>query len=317
MVLGEADSVFSSNVIDALIPRGIRDTAICRNAEAVQAALAQQIDLLLCDVDLPGLDFCALAQDIRHGRLGTNPFLVLIATARPSTPTDLGKVFASGVDYIVLKPMTADLVVRRLDGLTRSRKPFVVTEDFIGPSRRAKRRNDGSDDDVTPVPNTLRIKVLHNDRVALMPKLLEIGHQRLGKKRAETQIKAIGRLTQKLYKLHQQPAYRDNMVDWRIVLRLLADKSDAVAAAHKGAAADHAAEIAARIGVLARRWVGAKNRPPEVEVMLIAQLSDALAGAFANAADVPEIARQIAAMVDGFLTKEEGGEAADSGAEAG
>ena len=40
--------------------------------------------------------------------------------------------------------------------------------------------------------------------------------------------------------------------------------------------------------------------------MLIAQLSDALAGAFAQTADVPEIARQIAAVVDNFLTREAG-----------
>ena len=178
------------------------------------AALAQPVDLLLCDVDLPGLDFCAMAQDIRHGRLGNNPFTVLIATARPSTMIDLGKVFVLGIDYIVIKPMTADLVVRRVDGFTKNRKPFVVTEDFIGPNRRTKRRNDGSDDDITPVPNTLRVKVLHNDRVALMPKLLEAGLERLGKKKAEVQVKAIGRLTRRLYQLHQLPAYRDDMAEW-------------------------------------------------------------------------------------------------------
>lgn len=311
MVLGEPDAIFSGNIIDALSSRGIRDPAICRTVEALRASLAQPVDLLLCDVDLPGLDFCALAQDIRHGRLGNNPFTVLIATARPSTTTDLGKVFTAGVDYIVLKPMTADMVVRRVDGFTRGRKPFVVTEDFIGPSRRTKRRNDGSDDDVTPVPNTLRVKVLHNDRVALMPKLMEIGLQRLGKKKAETQVKAIGRLTQQLYKLHEQPPYRDEIGQWARVLTLLAEKSDVVVNAHKGAAStDHAAEIAARIAVLSRRWAGAKERPPDVEVMLIAQLSDALAGAFANDSDVPEIARQIAAVVDNFLTRE-GGEGED------
>ena len=316
MVLGEPDAIFSGNIIDALKPRGIRDPAVCRSAESLKGALANHVDLLLCDVDLPGLDFCGLAQDIRHARLGVNPFTVLIATARPSTSTDLGKVFASGIDYIVLKPMTADLVVRRVDGFTRGRKPFVVTEDFIGPSRRTKRRNDGSDDDLTPVPNTLRVKVLHNDRVALMPKLMEIGYQRLGKKKEETQVKSIARLTQRLYKLHEQPPYLDNMGEWRRVLLLLAEKSDLVVNAHKGVATtDHAAEIAARIALLSRRWADSKTRPPDIEVMLIAQLSDALAGAFAKAEDVPEIARQIAAVVDNFLTKEGGeGEEDEDGA---
>ena len=315
MVLGDPDPVFSSNVIDALIPRGLKDAQVCRSAEALRGALNQPIDLMLCDVDLPGLDFCAMAQDVRFGRLGSNPFTVLIATARPSTSTDLGKVFASGIDYIVLKPMAADQVVRRLDGFTRARKPFVVTDDFIGPSRRSKRRNDGSDDDVTPVPNTLRVKVLHNDRVALMPKLLEIGHQRLGKKKAETQVKAIDRLTQQLLKLHQLPPYRDKMEEWSRCLNLLAEKSDLVVAAHKGAeGTDHAAELAARVAMLSRRWTDAKERPPEIVVMLIVQLGDALTAAFANAGDVAQLARQIAAMVDGFLAKEgsAGGEAASA-----
>ena len=305
LVLGENDPIFSSNIIDALVPRGIRDAAVCRSAESLRGALAQPIDLLLCDVDLPGLDFCALAQDIRFGRIGANPFTVLIATARPSTATDLGKVFASGVDYIVLKPMTADLVIRRLDAFTRARKPFVVTDDFIGPSRRSKRRNDGSDDDVTPVPNTLRVKVLHNNRVALMPKLMEIGQQRMGKKKNETQVKAVSRLTQRLFKLREQPAYRDNLTEWKQVLALLAEKSDIVVAAHKGlASTDHAAEIAQRIATLARRWVDAGARPPDVEVMLIMQLSDALAAGIAHAENEAEMALQISAMVDVFLGKE-------------
>jgi DNA-binding response OmpR family regulator len=311
MVMGDPDTIFSGNVIDALKPRGLREPAVCRNVESLRSALGHTVDLLVCDVDLPGLDFCALAQDIRHGRLGINPFTVLIATARPSTGTDLGRVFSSGIDYIVLKPMTADLVVRRVDGFTRSRKPFVVTDDFIGPSRRTKRRNDGSDDDLTPVPNTLRVKVLHNDRVALMPKLMEIGMKRLGKKKEETQIKAIGRLTHRLGLLQEQPAYRDNMGEWRNLLSLLGEKSDSVVALHKGAQTDHAAEIAVRIGKLARRWSDAKARPPEIEVMLMAQLAEALAGAFAQSDDIPDIARQIAAMVDGFLDKDGGEEIAE------
>lgn len=308
MVVAESDAVFAGNVIDALSTRGIREPAICRSAEALRSALTGAPDLVLCDVDLPGLDICAIAQDIRFGRLGRNPFAVLIATARPSTGTDLNKVMQSGIDYIVLKPMTADQVLRRVDGFTRSRKPFVVTEDFIGPSRRTKRRNDGSDDDMTPVPNTLRIKVLHNDRLSLLSKVLEVGLQRMGKKKSETQVKSVSRLTRRIVDLHKQATVAGtglSQAEWRRAVTVLVGKSEAVVAEHKGSSAtDHVGEIAARIHQLARRWVEHADRPPSVEMILITQLSDALLGANAQDKDVPEIAREIAAVVDNFLAKD-------------
>ena len=321
MIVAEPDPVFAGNIIDALSSRGIKEPAVCRSAEALRTVLTGSPDLIICDVDLPGLDICVLAQDVRHGRLGKNPFAVLIATARPSTTIDLNKVMQSGVDYIVLKPMTADQVLRRVDGFTRSRKPFVVTENFIGPSRRAKRRNDGSDDDMTPVPNTLRIKVLHNDRLSLLGKVLEVGMQRMGKKRNETQVKSVSRLTRRLVELHKQATVAGSglsQAEWRKALAVLVEKSEAVVAEHKGSSAtDHVGEIAARIFQLAKRWSENTERPPSIEMVLVAQLSDALMGANAQDADVPDIAREIAAVVDNFLSKDEpAGEGAGMGDEA-
>jgi DNA-binding response OmpR family regulator len=317
MVVAESDAVFAGNVIDALSTRGIREPAVCRSAEALRGALTGAPDLIICDVDLPGLDICTIAQDIRFGRLGRNPFAVLIATARPSTGTDLNKVMQSGIDYIVLKPMTADQVLRRVDGFTRSRKPFVVTEDFIGPSRRSKRRNDGSDDDMTPVPNTLRIKVLHNDRLSLLSKVLEVGLQRMGKKKSETQVKTVSRLTRRIVDLHKQATVAGSglsQAEWRRAVAVLVEKSDAVVAEHKGSSTtDHVGEIAARIHQLAQRWSENNDRPPSVEMILIARLSDALLGANAQDKDVPEIAREIAAVVDNFLAKDTSGIANSEG----
>jgi DNA-binding response OmpR family regulator len=320
MIVAEPDAVFAGNIIDALMSRGIREPNICRSAEALQTALTGSPDLIICDVDLPGLDICATAQDIRHGRLGKNPFAVVIATARPSTSTDLNKVMQSGIDYIVLKPMTADQVLRRVDGFTRSRKPFVVTEDFIGPSRRTRRRDDGSDDDCTPVPNTLRIKVLHNNRLSMLNKVLEIGLARMSKKRNETQVKSVSRLTKRLVEMHTQATVAGTglaMADWRRALAVLVEKSDAVVAAHKGSShTDHVGEIAVRINQLAKRWSDINDRPPSIEMVLVAQLSDALIGASAQNEDVPEIAREIAAVVDNFLAKEEAAGAAAGEGEA-
>jgi DNA-binding response OmpR family regulator len=317
LVVAEPDAVFAGNIIDALSVRGIREPAMCRSTESLKGALAGSYDLLICDIDLPGLDIGTLAQDIRHGRLGKNPFAVLMATARPSTSHDLGRIMQSGIDYVVLKPMTADQVLRRIDGFTRTRKPFVVTETFIGPSRRARRRDDGSDDDLTPVPNTLRIKVRHNDRLALMQKVMEVGLSRMGQKKSETQVKAVSRLTRRLVELQKQATVAGtglSTAEWRRALNVLLEKSDAVVAEHKGSSAtDHVGEIAVRINQLAKRWAEGGERPPAVEMVLVTQLSDALIGAIAQKEDIPDIAREIAAVVDNFLARDESGAEADEG----
>jgi DNA-binding response OmpR family regulator len=309
MVVAEQDAVFAGNILDALHTRGIREPAICRSAEALATALSGAPDLVLCDVDLPGLDFCAMAQDVRHGRSSRNPFAVLIATARPSTGTDLARVMRSGIDYIVLKPMTADQVLRRIDGFTRARKPFVVTETFIGPSRRVHRRNDGSDDDLVAVPNTLRIKVRHNNRLSLLGKVLEVGHQRMGDKKSETKVRSVSRLVRRLADLHAQGMLAGgglSLGEWNRSLAVLVEKTAEVVAEHKGTSATvHVGEIAARILQLTRRWTELSGRPPAVEVILAGRLADALLGALAEDVDIPDIAREIAAVVDSFLGKEE------------
>jgi DNA-binding response OmpR family regulator len=309
MVVAEQDAVFAGNILDALHTRGIREPSVCRSAEALTDALGGGPDLILCDVDLPGLDFCAMAQDIRHGRVGRNPFAVLIATARPSTGTDLARVMQSGIDYIVLKPMTADQIVRRIDGFARSRKPFVVTETFIGPSRRVHRRDDGSDDDLVIVPNTLRIKVRHNNRLSLLSKVLEVGHKRMGAKKSETRVRSVARLVRRLADLHTQssePGGTPAQGEWNRTLTVLVEKSEEVVGEHKGSSVtDHVGEIAARILQLTRRWADLSGQPPLVEMALAGRLSDALLGALSADTDIPEIAREIAAVVDNFLGREQ------------
>ena len=308
MVVGELDAVFATNIVDALHSRGLREPAMCRSAVTLASALDNAPDLIVCDIDLPGLDFCAMAQDIRHGRLGRNPFAVLIATARPSTTSDLTPVMRSGIDYIMLKPTTADQVLRRVDGFTRARKPFAVTDTFVGPNRRTIRRNDGSEDDLMAVPNTLRLKVRHNDRLSLVNKVIEVGQRRMEARKSQTKVKSVARLTRRLCDLHRHGALADGLAygEWSRTLIALMEKSAEVVTEHRGlAATGHVGEIADCVLQLARRWSEFSCRPPAVEVVLARRLSDALLGALVEDRDVPGIAREIAAVVDNFLGKEE------------
>lgn len=301
MVLGEPDPLLSRNISDALGARGLKDLAICRDAESLRQAMVPMVDVVMCDVDLPGMDFCETAQEIRKSRAGGNPFTVLIATARPSAVADVGKVIKSGIADFLIKPMTADLVMRRVGAFAEGRKPFVVTDSYIGPSRRTQRREDGSDDDLIQVPNTLRSRVIDNTRLAQLREILDAALNDVENKKIETRLKSVVRLTQRL---EHQLADHGRAGDLRRTLDLLAEKAGEVVREHANSAVPHIAELAARIAKLARRAATAPGRPGQVEVSLLSKLSDALVSSFTASAAAQEIAGQISGMVDRFLGPE-------------
>ncbi len=298
MVLGEPDPTLSRNISDALGARGLKDLAVCRDADSLRQAMAPMVDVVMCDVDLPGIDFCETAQEIRHSVMGSNPFTLLIATARPSAAADVSRVIKSGIDDFLIKPMTADLVMRRMGAFTEGRKPFVVTNAYIGPSRRAKRREDGSDDELIDVPNTLRSKVVDNARLEQLRQILEAALNDVANKKTETRLKAIDRLTQRL---QNQQAEHSRVGELRRTLDLLAEKADEVVQDHDESAMPHIAEIASRIAKLAHRISEGSGRPGHVELSLLLKLSAALMASFTASAASQEIAGQISGMVDKYL----------------
>lgn len=298
MVLGEPDPALCRNISDALGARGLKDLAICRDADSLRQAMAPMVDVVMCDVDLPGIDFCDTAQDIRQSLMGSNPFTVLIATARPSAAADVSRVIKSGIDDFLIKPMTADLVMRRVGAFAEGRKPFVVTNSYVGPGRRAKRREDGSDDEVIEVPNTLRSKVVDNARLEQLRAILDAALTGVENMKTETRLKAIVRLTQRL---QQQQAEHSRVGEVRRTLDLLAEKADEVGRDHSELAMPHIAEIAARIAKLAHRMSEGSGRPGHLEISLLVKLSDAVMTSFTASAASIEIAGQISGMVDKFL----------------
>ncbi len=65
---------------DALFREGVREIIICKDALHLRTALNQEIiDLLICDVTLPGLNLPQLMQDVRQRRIGRNPFMAVMA----------------------------------------------------------------------------------------------------------------------------------------------------------------------------------------------------------------------------------------------
>ena len=116
-------------------------------------------DIVICDVTENTDEACQVFSAIRHNELGTNPFICIIAVAWSPKQALVSKVVNSGADVLVAAPISPSLILDRIEALVHSRKPFVVTTDYVGPDRRFL---DGRDSEIelVDVPNSLRDKAL-------------------------------------------------------------------------------------------------------------------------------------------------------------
>ena len=158
VVLADGDTYTSQALRNALTNEGYGDVrAVARLFALRDVMMAAMVDLLVLDVDLPDGNALGLVRDIRQGKLGRNPFLPIILLTWASEPKVVQRAVNSGIDLILVKPVSPVQLFSRIDGLVANRKPFVVTADYVGPDRR--------DHDLSgpaeryDVPNTLRDKM--------------------------------------------------------------------------------------------------------------------------------------------------------------
>ncbi|MEQ8604679.1 MAG: response regulator [Marivibrio sp.] len=123
-----------------------------------EALIKDQPDLVILDSEMDKGAADAMIGEIRHGKLGDNPFVPVIVTIWEPTQEVVRRVASSGADDIMVKPVSPAQILERIKVLVQARKPFVVTSDYIGPDRR---KDDSRKSEIPQieVPNTLRAKI--------------------------------------------------------------------------------------------------------------------------------------------------------------
>jgi DNA-binding NarL/FixJ family response regulator len=113
-------------------------------------------DLLITTIN-EQWDSASLIRKVRHGGLGSNPFMVIIVLLDQPAPEMVNRVVNAGADDLLLPPWLGRLVIERLDNFAQGRKPFLVTHDYIGPERRTMaRREDALVSPTMEVPNPVQ-----------------------------------------------------------------------------------------------------------------------------------------------------------------
>jgi CRP-like cAMP-binding protein/CheY-like chemotaxis protein len=108
------------------------------------ATLIEALGTIMPDVIILGDDFdpavFPFIRDIRHGRIGTNPFVIVTVVVAAVGADAARRAMQAGSDDIIARPVKEDQIMQRLRRLATNRQAFVVTSDYFGPDRRGKSR---------------------------------------------------------------------------------------------------------------------------------------------------------------------------------
>ncbi|WP_167730202.1 response regulator [Terasakiella sp. SH-1] len=157
LVLGEPDVETRRTFYAALREKGFRNVNFASELESIRDNVASdRADLLVVDTHMEGGDLSQLVRDIRYGKIGSNPFIVIIALSDHPEDDLKQQYINAGVDDVLVKPLDGNAFSEHIMLLSQQRKEFIVTADYLGPDRRKGAPRPGKQIIPTiPVPNPL------------------------------------------------------------------------------------------------------------------------------------------------------------------
>jgi DNA-binding response OmpR family regulator len=148
-------------------------------------------DLVVAEVTDAGGNVCEIVRRLRAGEISGNPFTVVILTSWERSAGGVRGVVDAGSDDILLRPFSPSALEERIVTFASTRKPFVVTSDYIGPDRRSDAKRPSSAAYIE-APNSLKA-VATGDSGAL-----ERHHQQVVAARNQVERERLRRLAMRL-----------------------------------------------------------------------------------------------------------------------
>ncbi len=143
----------------ALRDLGFRRIANVDNADDLADVMrGRQFELMVFAAD--GLDAGAtnLVRKARQYEGSSDPYTPMIVVSWNGASEMVRNTLNSGTDQFLMWPFSLEQLGARVAALIHARKPFVETEDYLGPDRR-DRKGRGVGRDTVEVPNALRARV--------------------------------------------------------------------------------------------------------------------------------------------------------------
>ncbi|GEM_PF-1617891 len=163
VLIADGDNTECERFTDAINGMGCQNVSAVNDLATLKSTLAPADQACPADAIIPDLiiideqitqSLGSFIDAIRHGRIGSNPFVVIIVTTRSVEGRHITSLIRQGADDVIVKPITARTLGERIEYVAIHRRPFIVTSDYVGPDRRLDDDRPSTIDQLA-VPNTL------------------------------------------------------------------------------------------------------------------------------------------------------------------
>lgn len=157
IVVAEPNDMTRQNMNSMLRSTGLRKMRSVSDIDAMREAITEStVDILVVSDALGDEAFDAISE-VRHNKLGKNPFLIVTVMVEPDNEPGLKKARSSGADDVMIKPIAPAKIVERAKMIAGNRQNFVATTDYIGPERRTAARETSGQ--IVKVFTTMKVKM--------------------------------------------------------------------------------------------------------------------------------------------------------------
>jgi two-component system chemotaxis response regulator CheY len=137
ILLADDNAHMRAIVAPVLKSIGISAVREARNgAEALGVLREWEADVAIVDFRMEPVDGVEFTRLVRNSEDSANPYLPIIMLTGYADRTRVFEARDAGVTELIVKPVTAQAVIARLNAVIYHPRPFVRSEDYFGPCRR-------------------------------------------------------------------------------------------------------------------------------------------------------------------------------------
>ena len=281
----------------SLIDLGFRDIRDLGEASSLRERFNEiKPDLLVIDTGENGPEICELVQEIRNQEVGEDPFVPIITTTWEPTTELVRDIINSGADDLLVKPVSVQKLVDRVQVLIRNRKPFVVTSYYIGPDRRKSSERDSSVP-LIEVPNILALKARGVDDWVEIQAVVDAAIKDVNSQRMERNAYSIAFTVQLVLSAYEKGRIDEEIEEnLDLLVRAVTDLSRRMVDTRYENISDLCGPMLVVATSLQNNW----RKPSRKELDLLLPLSQAIQAAFNPDANEVDLAMDISQAVSDF-----------------
>lgn len=137
VLVADADIMGQNIIVQILIGFGARNIVRCDEMDDVKRQLAiTNFELIIVDPSSFGQEGYELVGWLRRNVAPPNRHAPVLVATGHTAQNRIGQLRDAGANFIVSKPMSPAILLDRILWMSREKRPYVETDNYVGPDRR-------------------------------------------------------------------------------------------------------------------------------------------------------------------------------------